>query len=197
MRKIIVISWVIFFLAGHSTFAQGKIRIKNDTLATALLIIDIQDFYFPGGKLPLANPEEASARAAEVEKLFRDRHLPVIIIQHVGGSPIHKDVAPLPGEKVITKPEANSFNGTDLLSYLTSLKIKRLVICGMQTQMCVEATTRAAYDYGFKCLVVQDACAARNLKYGDRTVLAADVHASTLAILNGYYAKVVNTKDLE
>jgi nicotinamidase-related amidase len=121
----------------------------------------------------------------------------VIMIQHAGGSPVHKNVAPLPGEKVITKKEANSFNGTDLQDYLKSLKIKRLVICGMQTQMCVEATTRAAYDFGFTCLVVQDACAARNLKYGDRTVVAADVHASTLAILNGYYARVIDCKELE
>ena len=196
MRKIIAIILIIF-LAGFTSFAQDKISIKNDTLPTALLVIDIQDFYFPGGKLPLANPEEASTKAAGLEKLFRDQHLPVIMIQHAGGSPVHKNVAPLPGEKVITKKEANSFNGTDLLDYLKSLKIKRLVICGMQTQMCVEATTRAAYDFGFTCLVVQDACAARNLKYGDRTVIAADVHASTLAILNGYYAKVVNTKDLK
>jgi nicotinamidase-related amidase len=196
MKKLLMISLACFF-ASYLTFAQEKINIKNDTLPTALLVIDIQDFYFPGGKLPLAEPEEASARAAGVEKLFRDQHLPVIMIQHAGGSPVHKDVVALPGEKVITKKEANSFSGTDLLSYLESLKIKRLVICGMQTQMCVEATTRAAYDYGFKCIVVQDACAARSLKYGDRTVSAADVHASTLASLNGYYAKVVNSKELE
>jgi nicotinamidase-related amidase len=196
MKKIIAIILIIF-LPGLTTLAQDKIMIKNDTLPTALLVIDIQDFYFPGGKLPLANPEEASARASELEKLFRDHRLPVIVIQHAGGSPIHMDVAPLRGEKVITKQEANSFNGTDLIDYLRFLNIKRLVICGMQTQMCVEATTRAAYDYGFSCIVVQDACAARSLKFGERTISAADVHASTLAILNGYYAKVLSTKDLE
>jgi len=196
MTKIIAIILFIF-LTGLTTLAQDKIMIKNDTLPTALLVIDIQDFYFPGGKLPLAGPEEASTMAAGLEKLFRDQRLPVIIIQHAGGSPVHKDVAPLHGEKVITKNEANSFNGTDLLDYLRFLNVKRLVICGMQTQMCVEATTRAAYDYGFKCIVAQDACAARNLKFSDRTVSAADVHASTLAILNGYYAKVVSSGDLE
>jgi nicotinamidase-related amidase len=194
-RKITIL--LIFFLASLTGNSQDKIKIQNDTLPTALLVIDIQDFYFPGGKLPLTDPEEASARTAEVEKLFRDQNLPVIIIQHAGGSPIHKDVTPLNGEKVITKKEANSFAGTELLDYLRSLKIKRLVICGMQTQMCVEATTRAAYDYGFKCLVVQDACAARPLKFGERIVTAADVHATALAILNGYYAKVVNSKELE
>jgi nicotinamidase-related amidase len=197
MRKIIKVTLFALFFASQISFAQEKIKIKNDTMPTALLVIDIQDFYFPGGKLPLVDPEAASAKASELEKLFREQRLPVIVIQHTGGSPVHKDVAPLKGERLITKKEANSFDDTDLLEYLRFLNIKRLVICGMQTQMCVEATTRAAYDFGFICIVVQDACAARSLKFGDRTVSAADVHASTLAILNGYYAKVVNTKDLE
>jgi nicotinamidase-related amidase len=121
----------------------------------------------------------------------------VIHIQHTGGVPIHKDVAPLAGEKVITKKEANGFNGTDLLNYLTTLKVKRLVICGMQTQMCVEATTRAAYDLGFKCIVVEDACATRNLKYGRRTIFANDVQAGAYAIMNGYYASVIPVAGLE
>ncbi|MCX6249675.1 MAG: cysteine hydrolase family protein [Bacteroidetes bacterium] len=166
-------------------------------MPTALLIIDIQEFYFAGGKLPLVNPEEACSNASEVIKLFRKQHLPVIMIQHGSDSPIHQNVAPAAGEKVITKHEANSFNGMDLLEFLKFLGVKRLIICGMQTQMCVEATTRAAYDYGFTCIVVQDACAARDLKFGDRTVSAADVHASTLASLSGYYAKIVNVIDLE
>jgi nicotinamidase-related amidase len=115
----------------------------------------------------------------------------------VGGSPIHKNVTPLPGEKLITKKEANSFNGTDLLTYLKSLNIKRLVICGMQTQMCVEATTRAAYDLGFKCIVVEDACTTRNLKYGGRTIFEIDVQAGAYALMNGYYANVIPVAGLE
>jgi len=196
MKKYFILL-LLSLLAGHTAIAQDKIKIRNDSLPTALLIIDIQEFYFPGGKLPLANPEEACSNASEVLKLFRAQHLPVIMIQHGSNSPIHTSVAPAKGEKVIIKHEANSFNGTDLLDFLKFLGVKRLVICGMQTQMCVEATTRAAYDYGFKCIVVGDACAARDLKYGDHTVSAADVQASTLATLDGNYAKVVNTLNLK
>lgn len=174
-----------------------KISVKNDTIPAALLLIDIQEFYFPGGKLPLENPEAASQKAALVLKLFRDLKLPVIHIQHYGGSPIHPDVAPIPGEKVITKQEANAFDRTDLLEYLKSLHVKRLVLCGMQTHMCLEAATRAAYDYGYNCIVVQDACATRALKWGDRTVSADDVQACTLASLDRFYAKVVNAEDLQ
>ena len=193
---LILILFNIMILGSLS--AQSKVKLKVDSLPTALLIIDVQEFYFPsGGKLPLVNPEAASEKAAEVLKMFRNQKLPVIHIQHVGGSPIHKNVTPLPGEKLITKKEANSFNGTDLLTYLKSLNIKRLVICGMQTQMCVEATTRAAYDLGFKCIVVEDACTTRNLKYGGRTIFEIDVQAGAYALMNGYYANVIPVAGLE
>jgi nicotinamidase-related amidase len=60
--------------------------------------------------------------------------------------------------------------------------------------MCVEAAVRAAHDLGFECILVEDACATRDVTYGDRTVKAADVHDSTLATLNRTYANVVDTK---
>ncbi len=197
--KILIIAGLLLLSGTGHLFAQNpaRVKIKVDTLPTALLLIDIQDFYFPGGRVPLVNPEEASEKAAAVLKIFRDQNLPVIHIQHAGGVPIHKNVAPLEGEKVITKQEASGFNKTDLLTYLRTLKIRRLVICGMQTQMCVEATTRAAYDLGFKCIVVEDACATRNLKYAGRTVFAIDVQACTYAIINGYYASVIPAAGLE
>jgi nicotinamidase-related amidase len=197
MRKLIILTGFLLLMGTETSFSQTKVKIQNDTLPTALLLIDIQDFYFPGGKLPLVNPEAASEKASEILKMFRSRNLPVIHIQHKGGSPIHRNVAPAEGEKVITKNEANSFNGTDLLNYLDFLKVKRLVICGMQTQMCVEATTRAAYDLGFKCIVVEDACATRNLKYGRRTVFAVDVQTCVFTTLNGYYASVIPVAGLE
>jgi len=64
----------------------------------------------------------------------------------------------------------------------------------MQTHMCLEAATRAAADLGFECVVIGDACATRDLEFGDHTVAAADVHASTLATLDRTYAKVVDTE---
>jgi nicotinamidase-related amidase len=52
--------------------------------------------------------------------------------------------------------------------------------------MCVEAATRAASDYGFKCILVHDGCTTRDLKYGDRLIKAEDVHYSTLVTLKNY-----------
>ena len=163
---------------------------------TALQLIDIQDFYFPGGQLPLVGAEEAAANAAKVLAAFRAQGRPVIHVRHDAepGGDIYHSVAPIEGEKVFTKSEVSCFNGTGVLAYLRELGVERLVIAGMQTHMCLEAATRAAHDLGFECIVIGDACATRDLTYGDRTVAAADVHASTLATLDKIYAKVEDTE---
>lgn len=161
---------------------------------TALLVIDVQEFYFPGGALPLDRPEEAAANCKRLLEKFRaDKRLVV----HVGhnaktGAAFHRDVTPLAGEKVVMKNEVSAFNGTDLLEYLRAHKVEKLVICGMQTHMCVEGAVRAAYDLGFECTVVRDACATRALTYEGKTISAEDVHVSTLATLDRNYAKVVD-----
>jgi nicotinamidase-related amidase len=164
--------------------------------STALLIVDFQDFYFPGGAVPLVGPEAAAANAARVLAAVRAAGRPVVHVRHdvEPGGGIHASVTPIAGEKVFTKTEVSCFNGTRLLAYLEEIGIKRLVIVGMQTHMCLEAATRAASDLGFECIVVGDACATRDLKFGDTTVTAADVQASTLATLDGNYAKVMDTE---
>lgn len=168
---------------------------KEDSIKTALLIVDIQNFYFPGDGPGLVNAVPASLNAKEVLQIFRDESQLVIHIRHQAekGFEIHKNVEPISGEKVITKNEINSFNGTDLFEYLKSQNINRLVIIGMQTQMCVEAAIRASHDFGFECVVIQDACATRDVTYGDRTVKAEDVQTCILAtVIDGGYGKVID-----
>ncbi len=172
---------------------------KNDNVTTALLIVDIQNFYFPGDGPGLVNAEAASLAAKQVLQIFREKNLLVVHVRHKSakGFEIHKNVAPLSSEKVITKESVNSFQGTDLLEYLRSNNVKRLVIIGMQTQMCLEAAVRAAKDFGFECLVVQEACATRDLKFGERTVKAEDVQTAVFATLSdGRYAKVIHLEEL-
>lgn len=154
----------------------------------ALLVIDIQNFYFPGGRSELVEPEKAAEKAAQAIRKARETGNPVIFIRHRAstGMEINELVAPQPGEKIFEKEEVNSFLGTGLKEYIDSLPVDTLVICGMQTQMCVEAAVRAAHDYGYGVILLHDACATRNLKFGDREVSAADVHASTLATLKSY-----------
>ncbi|MCJ7579003.1 MAG: cysteine hydrolase [Candidatus Aminicenantes bacterium] len=163
---------------------------------TALLLIDIQYFYFPGARQPLWNPEEASLNAQKLLTYFRDTDQLVIHVRHNAntGGEIHENVAPLENEKIISKNSVNSFKDTDLLDFLKTHEVKKLVICGMMTHMCVEAAVRAAADYGFEVTLVQDACTTRTLKYGDTEIPAEAVHASTLASLSGTYAKVTDTE---
>ena len=176
---------------------------------TALLLIDIQNDYFPGGRMELEGSVEASLRAAELLPFFRRERLPVVHVQHVSvrqgatfflpdtdGVKIHENVRPLESEVVFQKHYPNAFRDTPLLTHLRGAEALRLVICGMMTHMCVDATVRAAFDHGFECMVAQDACATKALVHEGRTVAAPDVHAAFLAALGSTYAKVLSTGDI-
>jgi nicotinamidase-related amidase len=179
MKKILI-TFAAIFIAILNLSAQNGHK--------ALLIIDIQDFYFPGGKSALVEPEKAAANAALLLADFRKKNMLVIHVRHNSepGGKINDIVKPLPSEKIISKDAVNCFIGTDLLEFLKASKTDTLVICGMQTHMCVEAATRAGSDYGFKCILIHDACATKDLKFGDKIIKAEDVHYSTLSTLKNY-----------
>jgi nicotinamidase-related amidase len=177
-------------------------------MATALILIDIQNDYFPGGSMEVEGSLEASWRAREVLAVFRGKNLPVVHIQHVAARPgatfflpdtegvkIHPNVEPLPGEVIFQKSYPNSFRGTPLLEHLREQKIDTLVVGGMMTHMCVDATARAAFDYGLAVTLVHDACASRALVFNDVTVPAAEVQAAFLAALSSLYARVISTEE--
>jgi nicotinamidase-related amidase len=178
-------------------------------MKTALLLVDIQREYFPGGAIPLEGPVEAAVQARELLALFRENHLPAVFIQHVSldpgassfrpGSPgvsLYSSLRPLPGEAVVRKHYPNSFRDTRLLELLRTDEVSRLIICGMMTHMCIDATTRAAFDYGFECIVAADACATRDLALAGETVPAAMVQRSFLAALNGTFGRVMNSDEI-
>jgi len=165
---------------------------------TALLLIDIQDFYFPGGRLQLENPEMAGMNAGLILDQFRKNELPVYHVRHnfEPGGNIHQYVKPLGSETVISKDEVNAFLKEELLDNLQHDSIEQIVICGMQTHMCVEAAVRAAHDLGFSCILVSDACATRALQYDEHIIPARNVHFSTLKSLQGTYARITSTETL-
>ncbi|MBE0564857.1 MAG: cysteine hydrolase [Krumholzibacteria bacterium] len=169
-----------------------------DDVPTALVVIDIQEFYFPGGAVPLVGPEAASANAGRLLAHFRAAGLPVFHVGHnaAAGRDFHADVRPAAGEEVFYKNEVNAFQDTDLLDRLQQKGILRVVLCGMQTHMCLEGAARAAHDYGLEVVVVADACATRDLRYGDALVPAAAVHAATLATLDRVYGRVLDTDSI-
>jgi nicotinamidase-related amidase len=173
-------------------------------MSDGLVLVDIQNDYFEGGKMPLEGSRKAAQTAERLVSLFRKNRLPVVHIQHVSaqagatffipntpGVEIHAAVKPLETETVIQKHFPNSFRETGLLAHLQQKGIRRLIIAGMMTHMCVDATTRAATDLGFRCLIAQDGCATRSLKFQNRVIPAEDVHGAFLAALNGAYGRVM------
>jgi len=167
-----------------------------DTTRIALIIIDIQDFYFPGGKSELVNPIPAAQNAAKVLEYFRNSQQLVVHVGHnaTEGQGFYPLVKPAEGEMVFMKSTVNAFVDTGLLEYLQGQQVSKLVICGMQTHMCVEAAVRAAADLGFKVTLIHDACATKDLKWENETIPAKMVHLSTLATLRSY-AKIMSTKE--
>lgn len=166
---------------------------------TALLIVDMQNDYFPGGRMALEGIDAAAARAALLLAAFRANNWPVIHVQHImarspapffeagtEGVAIHPALAPQAGETLITKAYPNSFRDTGLKAALDALGVDRLVIAGAMSHMCIDATTRVAVDLGYACTVAEDACATRALTHGGVSVPAAQVHAALMAALTSY-----------
>jgi nicotinamidase-related amidase len=176
---------------------------------TALLIIDIQNDYFPGGTMELEGSDAAGANAGKVLAKFRKDGSPIFHVRHLSvrpgatfflpgtkGADIHPSVSPLPQETVVEKNFPNSFRATGLEEKLKAQGIKNLVVAGMMTHMCVDATVRHAADLGYKVTLLGDACATRAQAYAGEQVPARQVHNAFLAALNGFYAKVIPTHEL-
>jgi len=177
-------------------------------MRTALIIIDVQKDYFPGGKYPLVNPLEAAKNAYMLLQCFREHGGHHVHIQHISkepdatffisgdrGTDIHDSVAHFEGEPIVYKHDPTAFLNTNLRGLLKSWEVERVVICGMMTHMCVDATARAASDLGFQVIVAEDACATRDLTFGGTTIPAENVHKAFLAALKSY-GKVMKSEEI-
>ena len=177
-------------------------------MVTGLILVDIQNDYFPGGKMELVRMNEASSNAEDLLSLFRKNKWSTFHIQHISesedatfflpntdGAELHESIKPLPEETLIQKKFPNSFRDTKLLKELRNVGVEQVVICGAMSHMCIDATTRAATDFGYSCIVVHDACATKNLEFGGIKILAEDVHGSFMAALGSAYARVLSFKE--
>ena len=173
-----------------------------------LLLIDIQRDYFPGGRHPLVGSDAAADAAARLLEAFRAAGERIVHVQHVWDSPdaaffapgtpgveIDPRVAPAAGEPLVVKANPNAFLGTDLEALLRTVDPGELVVAGMMSSMCVDASVRAASDLGFRVTVAHDACAAPDLEFAGTTVPGAHVHAAFMAAL-GSYARVTDAATL-
>lgn len=175
----------------------------------ALLIIDIQNDYFPGGKMELFNSEAAADKAGLLLDAFRKAERPIFHVQHIALDPetgfflpdtpgveINARVKPLADEAVVRKHYPSAFQKTYLLKCMDEADVTELVIAGMMTHMCVDTTVRAACGMGLTCTLAHDACATRDLSFGGRIVAAQDVQCAYLAALDGVFAQVLDTETI-
>ncbi|PWL16343.1 cysteine hydrolase [Falsochrobactrum shanghaiense] len=173
----------------------------------AVVVVDLQNDYFPGGKYELVGIDKAAENAARVIEAARQKGDRVIHVQHIFPSPdapfftldsegieINPVVASREGETVVVKNYPNSFLKTELKEILDADGIEDVVVVGAMSHMCIDATTRAASDFGYKTTVVQDACATRDLEHEGVTVPAASVHAAMMSALGFAYATITDTE---
>ena len=174
----------------------------------ALVLIDIQNDYFPGGKWALNGIESAADNAARVLAAARGAGDLVLHVRHEfstadapffapgsNGAKIHPKVQSLQGEPVVLKHHVNAFRETDLKALLDRHGVEEVVICGAMSHLCVDAGTRAASDLGYRCVVVHDACATRDQEFEGTLVPAAQVHAAFMGALRFGYAKAVTAEE--
>lgn len=175
----------------------------------ALMVIDIQNDYFSGGRMALHGIDAAAQNCRALLEKFRTLNMPTFIIQHVfsapnppffapntAGAEIHPLAAPTAQDTVIVKNAVNCFLGTGLLEKLKQTGAEDLVICGAMSHMCVDAAVRAAADFGFRCTLAHDACATRALEYNGVIVPAEHVHAAYMAALGYAYATLASTREV-
>lgn len=167
----------------------------NSLLHPALLVVDMQRYFLdPGARAELPRGAEIIPRVCSLIEAFRGAQLPVAFTRHAHGQdeldgrmgrwwnrklPIEGDpeselipaIAPRPGEILITKTRYSAFEGTDLDAQLRSRGALTLVLCGIQTHLCVETTARHAFMKEFQTVVVGDACAAKSDAYHEAALL--------------------------
>lgn len=177
----------------------------------ALILIDLQraiDDPRWAQHGPRNNPQ-AEDRAATLLAHWRAKHWPVIHVRHDSTEPdsayrpgqaghdFKPELSPLAQETIVPKHRNSAFIGTGLEDALRRAGIERLVLAGVLTNNSVEATARMAGNLGFDAILAEDACFAYPVRdRRGRIWPAEDVHALSLANLDGEYCQIMLTQNI-
>jgi nicotinamidase-related amidase len=171
---------------------------------TALLVIDLQLGMFNGERLaPLYASEMLLVRVQALLSRARRSGTRVIYIRHAGpsghlleeGTPnwrIHPSIAPLPGETIVDKRTPDAFHETTLMTELTNSGVKRLIVAGAQTEICVDTTCRRAFALGFDVTLVSDA----HSTWDNDTLTADQIIRHTNQTLARWFVHPLRTADV-
>ena len=185
-------------------------RMRMSPEKTALIVVDMQRFFLdPSSPTFTCGGLAVLPNVARLIETFRRAGQPVIFTRHVHhpdgidagimgwwwegmcveGTPeseVHDDIAPLPGEKVVTKHRYSSFYDTDLETVLRCQGIEDLVICGIMTNMCCESTARDAYYRDYRVFFPADGTGSIN----------EEMHVASLLNLAFGFADVTTVDEL-
>lgn len=172
----------------------------------ALIVIDVQNEYFPGGALALPDAERALPNILRLIELARERGEPVIYIQHVApeGSPafgkgssgceLHGQLDVREADPLFPKSHPSAFQETGLLEHIGQNGIEALDICGYMTQMCCDTTSREGYQRGYAVRLFSDATAAKALEVDGEQIPHHTVHQVSLGAL-ARFAKIISVEE--
>jgi len=188
---------IFFLIFGGIMFLSAEASVKSENMA--LIVIDIQKDYFPAGLNEMSGSEKAVIKAKNVIDYFRKKGIEVILIKHISesadakyfkpdtiGIEFHPLAVPAANEKIIIKHKVSSYQDTDLQKYLESKKIKKLVIIGMQTNVCITKAAEESVKLGYKVFIIKDACAAKS----------AEIHNDRIAKL-GEIASIIDSSEIK
>jgi nicotinamidase-related amidase len=188
--------------AGESLTERKTMPLTELDPVVALVIIDLQKGIVG---LPTVHPAgEIVGRAAQLARAFRERKLPVVLVNVTGGAPGRTDTGPpkfarpadwtelvpeldqQPSDHLITKQRWGAFLGTDLHEYLRQKDVTQVVLAGIATSIGVESTARSAYDLGYNVALVVDAMTDRD----------ADAHRNSVERIFPRLGETARTDDV-
>jgi len=174
----------------------------------ALIIIDMQNDYFPGGKMALQGIEEALQNTNDLIRFSRKQGYTIFFVQHIAadsgasffvpstpGVELHEELD-IQEDTIIQKHYPNSFRETELKAALDSEDIRDLIICGAMTHMCIDTTVRAGFDLGYNITLAHDACATKDLQFGETIIRAHEVHYSFVSAMGSAFCDVKSTEEV-
>ena len=173
---------------------------------TAVIVIDMQNEYFAGGKMPIPDGMQALNNSKRIVEFAHKNSMPVFFVRHLGAADgplfaagsrfaeFHQDLQPGKNDRVIDKATPSAFVGTDLQKQLDGLGIKQLIVTGLMTHMCVSSTARDAVPLGYSVIIPEDATATRDLAtWNDNVVDHNVLHQAALAGVADVFAAIKTT----
>jgi nicotinamidase-related amidase len=175
-------------------------------MTRALVVIDVQNEYFPGGALPITHPAGHFASILRVLDAAADRKVPVVVVRHgfpnldapffrpgTPGWELHAEVAARPRKHLIDKALPGSFTGTDLEPWLRERGIDTITVAGYMTHMCCDTTARQAAHRGFAVEFLADATGTLPVSNSAGSVTAEELHRSILCAQQMMISEVLDS----